>query len=313
VIRSARHRGGRNSIIVALAANVIVASAKLAAGLVTGSSALIAEAFHSSADSINEIMLAFSLRSARRPPDLRHPFGYGRARFLWAFVASISSFLLGGCLSILLAVRDLVNGAHVQRLAVAAVVLLVAAVADGTSLAQTLRHARRDAREWRRSTKDYLRYTSDPTLRALAVEDVAALIGVAIAATGLAVSALGGPTSADAIASLIIGVVLAATAVGLAQPMAELLIGRSIPPDRLATAHAILEAAPGIAAVRSLYVVYAAPHEAVLAAKARPAGGQSADQLARRLDDLDQRLRAELPEIGEVFIDVTANDPTGHV
>jgi divalent metal cation (Fe/Co/Zn/Cd) transporter len=205
-----------------------------------------------------------------------------------------------------LAVGDLVGGTEVDRLGVAATVLVVAALADGTSLRQSLRPARRDAREWGMSTHPYLRGTSDPTLRALVVEDTAALVGVTIAGAGLAVHALGGPASADAIASLLIGLLLAATPVFLAQPMADLLIGRSIPADRLRAARAVLQSAPGIAEVRSLYVVYGAPHEALLAAKVRATAGQSADELARRLDEVDGRLRSALPEIGEVFVDVTA-------
>jgi divalent metal cation (Fe/Co/Zn/Cd) transporter len=170
-----------------------------------------------------------------------------------------------------------------------------------------VREARREARHWSASTIGYLRHTSDPTLRALTVEDSAALIGVTIAAAGLLVGELGGPSASDAIASFLIGILLAATAIGLARPLADLLIGRSIAPSRLEKAHAILAQSPAIDDVRHVYAVHAAPQEVILTAKVHPAPGQSSEELARQLDEIDLRLRRELPEIAEVFIDITTH------
>jgi Cation efflux family len=113
-LRARRSRGSRISLIVAFVANLVVAVAKLAAGLITGSAALLAEAAHSVADSNNEVLLAISFRRARRPADAEHPFGYGGLRFLWAFLAAIASFLIGGCLSVGLAINDLVHGSSVM-------------------------------------------------------------------------------------------------------------------------------------------------------------------------------------------------------
>ena len=128
---------------------------------------------------------------------------------------------------------------------VAWVVLGIAALADGASLAQTLRQARLEATVWGRSTLSYLRHTSEPTLRARAVEDAAALLGVTIAASGLLVHELGGPSTTDAIASLLIGVLLATTAIAFARPLADFLIGRSMSPARLEKARRIIEESPG--------------------------------------------------------------------
>jgi cation diffusion facilitator family transporter len=289
---------------------VIVATAKLAAGLITGSTALLAEAVHSAADSVNEVLLALSFSVARRPADEDHPFGYGGARFLGGFLGAISSFVVGGCLSIGLAVTTLINGETVHHFVIAWIVLAVAAAADGASLAQTLGQARREAAFWGASTIGYPRQTSEPTLRALAVEDAAALAGVLIAAAGLMVHELGGPSASDSIASLFIGILLAATAVGLARPLADLLIGRSIVPARLKRARAILEDTSSIDRVLDRYAVHAALQEVILAAKVHPADGQAGEDLAEVLDELDQRLRRELPEIAEVFIDITAHSGT---
>jgi cation diffusion facilitator family transporter len=304
-LRASRSHGSRVSLLVAFAANLLVAAAKLAAGLITGSAALLAEAAHSIADSNNEVLLAVSFRRARRPPDAEHPFGYGGLRFLWAFLAAITSFVIGGCLSVGLAINDLVHGSSVDNYLIAWIVLAVAALADGSALVQTLRQARRDAAFWGVSTIGYLRHTSDPTLRALAVEDGAALVGLSLAAAGLLVHELGGPASSDAIASLLIGILLGVTAVGLAKPLADLLIGQSMRPERIELARRTLDQSPAIDEVRQLYAVHVAPQEVVLAAKVHPSPDLSADELAQAMDRLDTRLRAELPEVAEVFIDVT--------
>jgi cation diffusion facilitator family transporter len=305
--RSGRTAGHLRSIAIALAANVVVAAAKLAAGLISGSSALLAEAVHSAADSVNEVLLWVSMRRGVRPADAEHPLGYGGARFLWAFLAAISSFVVGGCISIGLAIHSLLGEGEVDHFLIAWIVLTIAAIGDGLSLIQTIRQARREAALWNTATLRYLRQTSDPTLRALAVEDAAALVGVTIAALGMLVRELGGPSSSDAIASLLIGILLAITALGLARPLADLLIGRSLSPARLQKARSIIEHSAAIDHVLNLYVVHAAPHEAILTARVHPAAGRSGEELAQLLDELDQRLRRELPEIGEVFIDITAH------
>src|SRR6266516_1715312 len=260
-LRAGESRGSQRSIAVALLANVVVGAAKILAGLVTGSAALLAEAGHSVADSVNELLLGLSLRHARRPADALHPRGHEGARFLWAFLAAISSFLIGGCLSIALAVRELLAGAAVERYLVGWVVLAVAFGAEGVSLLQRLALTRREAALWGESTLSFLRNTSEPTLRAIVVEDTAALIGLILAAGGLLLHQFAGLARADAVAALLIGILLAATAFGLARPLADLLIGRSIEPARLARVYAILEEAPSIDEILSVLAVYGAPQE----------------------------------------------------
>jgi cation diffusion facilitator family transporter len=306
-LQAGESRRNQRSIAVALLANLVVAAAKLAAGLTTGSAALLAEAGHSAADSINELLLGFSLRHGRRPADALHPFGHGGARFLWAFIAAISSFLIGGCLSVALAVHELLAGAAVERYLVGWVVLAVAFIADGISLLQSLAQTRREAAAWGESPVSFLRNTSEPTLRAIVVEDTAALAGLALAAGGLLLHQFAGLANADAIAALLIGLLLAATAFGLARPLADLLIGRSMHPARLEKVYAILERSPSIDEILSVKAVYGAPQEVVVAAKVHPAPGKTADELATALDDIDHTLRQELPEIAEVFIDLTSH------
>jgi len=185
-------------------------------------------------------------------------------------------------------------------------VLAVAFVADGASLLQRLRQARREAQERGVPLAHYLLQSSDPALRAVVVEDSAALVGVALAAAGLLLSQLVGNNTPDAFASLLIGVLLAVTAFGLARPLADFLIGRSLPAERLQQVSTILSNDPAVEEVLALQAVYIGPLEVVVAAKVHPAPGLTIEQLTGAVDGLDQALRTMLPEVADVFIDVTS-------
>jgi cation diffusion facilitator family transporter len=304
-MRNAARGGGRRVIVIALTANLVVAIAKLIAGLVSGSVALLAEAGHSFADSLNQILLGVSLGRGGVPADARHPFGHGRERFLWAFFATMTSFLVGGCLSIGLAIWKLAAGGPNGDVLIAWVVLVVAFAADGTSFVQSLRQSRLEAEGHGLPLVIHLLRSSDPVLRAVVVEDGAGLIGVVLAAGGLLLSNWVGSGVPDAIASLLIGILLAISAVGLAQPLVDFLVGRSLPTERLRQVHETIVAAPGIEAVLVLRAIYVGPDEVIIAAKVRPTTRLTVRQLTEAMDALDVRLHATFPEVADVFLDVT--------
>jgi cation diffusion facilitator family transporter len=294
------------TVFVALAANIVIAAAKLVAGLLSGSTAMLAEAAHSFADSLNEVFLGISLRRARRGPDAQHPLGHGRERFLWALMAAIASFLIGGCLSVGLAIRQLeIHDPTVGSPLAAWIVLAISFAADGMSWLQSVRQARREARERGQSVVRHLLRSSEPLVRAIVVEDTAALIGLVIAAAGLLLRQLLGTNTPDAIASLLIGILLAITAFGLARPLADFLVGRSLPPDLLEELRRILAASPCIEQIVTLQAVYIGPEEVIVAAKVHPAEGASIEDLAHAMDDLDQQLRAASEFVADVYLDVT--------
>ena len=295
------------TVFVALAANVIIAAAKLVAGLLAGSSAMLAEAAHSVADSLNEIFLGISLRRSRRPPDAIHPLGHGRERFLWALMAAIASFLIGGCLSVAMAVWQF-RSPRVPGSALASwIVLAVSFAADGTSWLQSIGQARREARERGRNVWRHLVRSSEPLVRAIVVEDTAALIGLVIAAVGLLLRDILRSDRPDAVASLLIGILLAVTAFGLARPLADFLVGRSLPPELLEELRKILQASSAVQEVVTLQAVYTGPEEVIVAAKIRPSKLATTDDLARALDDLDHELRKASEFVADVYIDVTTH------
>jgi len=297
------------TIVIALVANVVIAVAKLITGLMSGSTALLAEAAHSFADSSNEVLLGISLRRAMKPADERHPLGHGRERFLWAFMAAIASFLIGGCFSIGIAIHEMTHDGGTKHTLAAWIVLGVAFVADGISWVQGVRQAIDEARERKRSVSDHLLKSSDPIVRAIVVEDSAALIGLILAAIGLLISQMTGSGLPDAIASLLIGLLMAVTAFGLARPLADFLVGRSLPQPYLEKIRSVIDRDRAVEELVSLQAVYTGPEEVIVAAKVRPAAHLSGDDLAKAMDDLDAALRRESPFVADVYIDVTNHHP----
>lgn len=293
------------TIVIALAANVLIAAAKLVAGLMSHSTAMLAEAAHSLADSLNEVLLGISVGRAKQPAHQDHPLGHGREQFLWAFLAAIGSFLIGGCFSIAMAIWTLEKNTRLESARIAWIVLAVSFVAEGASLVQSVRQTRRQAAEFQLNFREYLRRASDPTVRAVVVEDSAALIGILIAAAGLIFSETTKSSRPDAIASLLIGILLAITAIGLSRPLADFLVGRSIHRDQLEKLHAIVVASPAVAEVIALQAVYTGPEEVVVAAKIRPHMTMGAGELARAMDDLDHKLRAGSSLVADVYLDLT--------
>jgi cation diffusion facilitator family transporter len=294
------------TIAIALLSNVAIAVAKLVAGLLSGSTGLLAEAAHSSADTVNEICLAIGLYRDRRPADLAHPLGHGRERFLWSFMAAIASFLIGGCLSIAMAVAQLKGRHPVPGGPLAWAVLAVSFMADGTSWLQSMRQASRQAKDYKLTTWRYILRSSDPVVRAVFFEDSAALIGLAVASSGLLLSKIFGTSVPDSLASLVIGLLLACTAIGVARPFADFLVGRSVAPELLEEILAIVESDAAVEQVLTFRAIYSGPEEVLVMAKIHPTAHTNSEQLSRAMDTLDHTIRLAFPFVADVFIDVTA-------
>ena len=293
------------TIVIALVANVVIAIAKLVAGLLSRSTAMLAEAAHSFADTLNEVLLAVAMQRAKKPPDEVHPLGHGREQFLWALMAAIASFIIGGCFSVAMAVERLMRGGETGPSLPAWIVLAISFIADGTSWLQSMRQARRDAREAKHGFWPHLRHSSDPIVRAVVMEDSAALAGLLIAGGGLLITNLAGNEAADAIASLLIGILLALTAFGVARPLADFLVGRSLPADYLEKLRAVVAASPAVEQVVAFQAVYIGPREVIVAAKVRPRRDIDALALTRAIDDLDGALRDASSFVADVYLDIT--------
>src|SRR3954447_244591 len=231
----------RKTVLVALAANIAIAIAKLAAGLIRGSAAMLAEGAHSVADTANQLFLLASLSFSKRKPDVEHPFGYGKERFLWSFMAAIFIFVSGALFSIYEGVSRLLGGGSEVSYTVAYIVLGLGIVLEGSSLLRALRQTRQDAERTSRPVGRYLRTSRDPTTKTVVFEDSAAVIGLVIALIGLLLSQLTGVHAFDAIASILIGVLLGAIAFALWHDTRGLLIGEAALPEERRKLHEVLD------------------------------------------------------------------------
>ncbi|MBI1379145.1 MAG: cation diffusion facilitator family transporter [Frankiales bacterium] len=303
--RAREHRESFATVLVAGSANLLIAVAKLVAGLLSGSAAMLSEAAHSMADTLNEVFLLAALRRSGKPADGEHPFGYGMERYFWSLLAAVSIFVLGAGFSVLQGVRGLVSPTPERDIGVALGVLAVALVLEGASLVRALWQIRsqRDGEEL--PELDEL----EPTVRAVAFEDGAAVVGVVLAASGLLLDRWLGTTVFDAVASLAIGVLLAVVAVVLGRQNQEGLIGRSLPADDLAAIEREIVGTPGVVGVVELMSLQLGPGNVLLAARVTVGADVPGERVARLADDVDDRVQERFPDVRHVFVDPTPRAP----
>ncbi|HEY2549664.1 MAG TPA: cation diffusion facilitator family transporter [Streptosporangiaceae bacterium] len=302
--RSAEHRSTRHTVLIAGAANLLVGLVKLAAGILSGSSAMLAEAAHSAADTLNQAFLLRSVRQSERPADTEHPFGYGQERYFWALLAAFGIFMAGAVFSVFEGVLALRHGSDESPVP-GYIALAVAAVAEGTSLVRAGWQARGQARSRNVPFVEHLRSSPDTTVKAAFFEDTAAIVGLVLAALGLLLRQLTGSPAFDGAASIAIGALLVAVAFKLGNDNRELLIGHAADPaDRQAIRDEITGMA-GVDALLDLQTMRLGPDHLIVAAKVAFSDGISADQAEDLADSIDRRLTSRLPVTPHVFIDPT--------
>jgi cation diffusion facilitator family transporter len=302
--KPAAHAATRRTVLVAGAANVVVAAAKLAAGLLSGSSAMLAEAAHSVADTLNQAFLLTSLHRGDRPADEQHPFGHGQERYFWSLLAAFGIFIAGAGFSVFEGLQELRRSGG-SNFTVAYVVLAVAFVAEGTSLARTFRQMRGEARREDVELLEHVERSPDITVKAALFEDSAAVVGLALAAAGLLLQQLTGSPVWDGAASIAIGGLLVVAAVKLGLDSRDLLIGKAAGPRELELIRAEIEQTPGIDALLDLLTMYLGPDRLIIAARVDLSDDVSAGQIEDLAEDIDRRLAEKLPQLPHVFIDPT--------
>src|SRR3954454_7733921 len=240
------------TVLVALAANLLVALAKSAAAVVTGSASILAEAAHSWADTGNEVFLLVANRRSRRPPDQAHPLGHGREAYVWSLLAALGLFVAGAAVSVTHGVQELLRPEPATDFVVGYVVLAVSFALEGISFLYSVRQAKPAADLMERDLLEQVMATSDPTLRAVFAEDSAALIGLILAAVGLAAHQVTGSATPDAVGSILIGVLLAVVAAILFDRNRQFLVGEEVDARVRAAALRALLDMPEIARVTYL-------------------------------------------------------------
>jgi cation diffusion facilitator family transporter len=249
------------TVVVAVAANLLTAAAKGAAALLTGSAALLAETTHSVADTLNEVLLYVGVRAGARRADDRHPFGYGQARYTWSLLAAVGIFVVGGLFAITDGVNTLRHPEPVTNVPVGVAVLLVSAALDGLSWRTARRQLRAEADARHLDLGEYLVTSSDPTPTAVFLEDSAALVGVALALAALVLHLTTGSAVWDGAASLLIGVLLIVVAYLLMRRNLALLIDEAAPADIRERLRQSVAQEPWVAEVAELTAVYIGPKQ----------------------------------------------------
>jgi cation diffusion facilitator family transporter len=289
------------TVLVAFGANVLIALAKSAAAVVTGSASLVAEAAHSWADAGNEIFLLVADRRSHRTPDPAHPLGYGREAYVWSLFAALGLFVAGAAVSVTHGVQELLHPQPAERFVVGYVVLAVSFVLEGVSFLQSVRQAKPEAESMQRDLIEHVLATSDPTLRAVFFEDSAALIGLVIAALGLAAHELTGSAIPDAIGSILVGVLLAAVAVVLINLNRRYLVGQEADPRVRAAAIQALLDAPEVARVTYLRLEVVGPRMVFVVGDVDLTGDDIESHVAVRLRALEAKISASPAVVGAVL------------
>ncbi len=295
--------GSTRTVVLALVANTSVGLLKLAAGLVSGSSALVSEAAHSAADTSTELLLLTALRRSSRPADAVHPFGYGKERYFWSLLAAFGIFVSGAAFSVYEGLHTVLGKDESSgRLWINYPVLGLAFVLEAVSFRQAVRQTRGEAVQRRRSVQSVVRDPHDPTVRSVVLEDSAALIGIVTAAAGVALHQVTGSRMWDGAASLVIGALLVVAAVLLARTCRGLLIGKQAEAHLMRRIEKRIEEQAEVDDVVDLLTMMTGVNRVLLCARVDLVDGFSASDIERAFVRIDALLHEEFPGLDEIFI-----------
>jgi cation diffusion facilitator family transporter len=292
---------GTKAIIAALSANLGIAVTKFVAFALTGSSSMLAESVHSVADSGNQVLLLWGGREARRQPDAKHPFGYGRGRYFWSFIVALVLFSVGGLFALYEAYEKFNHPRGIDSWHWVPVVVVAAAIVmESFSLRTAVRESRpaKGDQGWFR----FIHRSKSPELPVVLLEDTAALVGLVFAATGISMTLITGDGRWDGAGSAAIGLLLVAVAAILAVEMKSLLLGEAASPENLQAIERALVGG-GIASVIHLRVMHLGPEELLVAAKIEPDPGLGLAELAQAIDAAEARSRAAVPLSQTIYLE----------
>jgi len=292
------------TVAIAFGANLLVALAKTAAGVLSGSASMAAEAAHSWADTGNQAFLMIANRRGSRSADRERPLGYGRETYVWSLLAAVGLFVVGGTVSVWRGINELLDDrAADKNYVIAYAVLAIALVLEGISWLQAIRQLRSGAHAIDREVLEYAMETSDPTVRAVFAEDSAALIGIVLAFAGIGLHQLTGAAAWDAAGSILVGLLLGVVAVILIDRNRRFLTGEPGTPQLRDAVVARIEELDEVASVRFIRLEFVGPKQLFVVASVDLVGDPVESRIARTLRDLEARLEAN-PHIVDAVLTV---------
>ena len=296
----------KTSVYAALVGNLLVAVTKAVAAVFTNSASMASEAVHSLVDTGNELLLLYGMSRSRRAPDQEHPLGYGRELYFWSFIVALLVFAVGAGVSIYQGVEHIRAPEPIRNPLINYVVLALAFLFEGGSWWVALRQFRASKGEM--GLLEAIHRSKDPPSFMVLLEDSAALLGIAVAALGTFLSVSLHQPALDGAASIVIGLILAATAVVLARESKSLLIGEQASPHLARSVIDMARAEPGVHAANGLLTVQLAPDQVVVALSVEFGSDCTAAQIEAQVVALEDKAKAAFPEIVMLFIKPQSRD-----
>jgi cation diffusion facilitator family transporter len=293
--------GGTRAIIAALLANTGIAIAKFVAFLFSGSSAMLAESVHSLADAGNQVLLLVGGRRSKREADASHPFGYGRTRYVYAFIVAIILFSVGGVFSIYEGVNKIQHPHPLENWWWPIGVLVIAIVLESFSLRTAVKESNhvRGKQGW----VEFIRRAKSPELPVILLEDVAALLGLTFAFIGVGLAVITGNPLWDGIGTLFIGALLILVAVILGIEMASLLVGEGANPDDTVKIRDAINAHPDVEALIHMKTLYIGPEEMLVGAKIALAKTTKLQDVAKAINAVETAIREAVPVARVIYLE----------
>ena len=293
--------GGTKAVVAAMIANAVIAVAKFAAAAITGSSAMLSEGIHSVADTGNQALLLLGNRRAHRPADARHPFGYGQELYFWSLIVAMILFGLGGGFSIYEGIAHLSHPEVPQDPVWIYSVLGVAFIVEATALRIALGEL--SGKGSGRSLWSRLRACKDPRVFVPVAEDLAALVGVAVAFLGVFLARALNAPQLDGAASIVIGVILAFVAVFLGYETRALLVGETISDELGGMIERIVDEDDSVLELVRMMGIHLGPDDILLNLGVKFESGNGVEDVAQAVERMELRIRAEDPRVTRVFIE----------
>lgn len=287
--------------MAAFFANLGIAIAKLVGFFFTGSSSMLAESIHSFADTGNQGLLMLGHKLAQRDPTPKHPFGYGRERYFWAFVVSLVLFTLGSVFSIVEGIEKIRHPHPLDSLNWAIGILIGGILLEGWSFRTAIIEANQV--RGRASWSEFIRRSRSPELPVVILEDAGALFGLILALAAVSLAAATGNPVYDGVGTLLIGLLLGVIAIVLAYEMRSLLIGEGAKIEDRQKIVAAIESSPNVVQLIHMRTQHIGPEELLVGAKVEFAKGLSTTEIATAVDTLENAIRKDVPIVGPMYIE----------
>ncbi len=291
----------KTAVVAAIAGNLTIAATKFIAGVMTGSSAMLAEGIHSLVDTGNGALLLLGLRMSRKPPDDDHPFGHGKELYFWTLIVAILIFAVGGGMSFYEGVVHILHPSPIADPTWNYVVLGIAFTFEAMVWSVAWKVFRNQRKG--RTVFQTIESSKDPTTYTVLLEDSVALLGIVIAFAGILLARWFGNPYFDGAASITIGVLLASVAIFLASQSKGLLIGEGMGREKLKGIQAIAKADPAVELTKRPLTMYFGPHEVLVALDVQFHAGLSAGEVTAAIDRIERLIKADYPDVSRIYIE----------